>query len=159
MIFASNGATLHICTTEQNSDYPPDKSAYENLNYIVVSEVESIGPFGKTWTVSEFPSLEARRILRAKGAVDAGSIEIVAAFDYSDAGQLAILEALSAEDGDYAFKIVFADAPSGGTPSVRYFLAIVTSANEVLDAADNIQRLRITLWINSEIVRVAAAGP
>jgi len=157
MIFASNGATLHICTTPQTSE-PADQAAWEALTYVETLEVESIGSLGDTSNEITFASLSDSRTQRVKGTRDAGTIEIVMGADYADAGQIALIAA-EKTDGNYAFKIVFDDAPSGGTESVRYFLAMVGSANETLDTADNVIKLNSSLWINSAITRVDAAGP
>ena len=61
-------------------------------------------------------------------------------------------------DNNYAIKIEFDDAPTGGTPSERYFIAIIGGASEQLDTANNVMKLNLSLWINSNVVRVNAAA-
>lgn len=155
MIFASNGATLHICETPQTSE--PDQAGYELLTFVEAKEMESIGSFGDTANEIAFASLGDSRTRRLKGTRDAGTLDVVMGADYSDAGQLALIAA-EKTDGDYAIKVVFNDAPSGGTPSVRYFLAAVGSVTEAVDAADNVLKLNCNLWINTGITRVSAAA-
>ena len=58
----------------------------------------------------------------------------------------------------YAIKVTFNDAPSGGTPSERYFVALVMSAREQYDEANSVMKLAVTLEVDSNVVRVAAAG-
>ena len=58
---------------------------------------------------------------------------------------------------DYAFRVVFNDAPAGGTPSERLFIGKVMSASEQLDQANNAMKLNASIAINSNVVRVAAA--
>ncbi|WP_237685028.1 hypothetical protein [Szabonella alba] len=53
--------------------------------------------------------------------------------------------------------MVLNDAPPGGTPSERYFVAVVGSASEAYDTANNVIKLNASLWVNSNVVRVNAA--
>ncbi|MBN9333623.1 MAG: hypothetical protein J0I64_09170, partial [Devosia sp.] len=82
---------------------------------------------------------------------------VVMDLDYSDAGQLALIAAEKTKD-TYAFRVTFNDAPAGGTPSIRYFVALVMSASEQWDEANSVMKLNATLEIDSNIVRVAAAA-
>ena len=50
------------------------------------------------------------------------------------------------------------DAPAGGTPSERYFIAKVGSASEAYDTANAVMKLNASLWVNSNVVRVNAAA-
>lgn len=83
-------------------------------------------------------------------------MEVVCGLDYSDAGQIALVAA-EKEIHDYAFKLVLNDAPAGGTPSERCFIAKVGSAVEALDTANNVMKLNASLWVNSNVVKVNAA--
>ena len=96
------------------------------------------------------------RVRKLKGARNAGSMTVICDLDYGDAGQVALVAAEKEQD-TFAFKIEFNDAPAGGTPSVRYFVAMVMSAAEELNEANNVMSLNATLEIDSNIVRVAAA--
>lgn len=88
---------------------------------------------------------------------NAGSMQIVADLDYADVGQIALIAAEKAKES-YAVKVEFNDAPSGGTPSIRYFAAFVMSAAEQFNEANSVMQLNATLEIDSNVVRVAAAG-
>lgn len=99
---------------------------------------------------------EVSRTRKMKGSRNAGSMQLVCDLDYADPGQLALVAAEKTKES-YAFKVEFNDAPVGGTPSVRYFVALVMSASEQLDEANNVMKLNATLEIDSNIVRVAAA--
>jgi hypothetical protein len=83
-------------------------------------------------------------------------MEIVCGIDPNDPGQQAVIAA-EKEIHDYAFKLVFNDAPPGGTPSERYFIAKVMSQSEQYDQATSVMKLNISLGVNSNVVRVAAA--
>jgi hypothetical protein len=78
----------------------------------------------------------------------------------TDAGQLALIAAEKTKS-NYAFKISFDDAatsPPSPTPqpSMRYFVGLVTTAQEAGGGANTIQKLNSTIEINSNIVHVAA---
>jgi len=155
-VYASNGATFYICETAQASE-PANAAAYQALTWVKVGELESLGTFGDTSNEISWATLEDPRVRRFKGTRNAGTLEIVCGRDYGDDGQTAILTAEESDD-EFAFKVLFNDAPSGGTPSERYFVAVVGAATETVDTADNIVKLNATLWINSKITRVAASS-
>ncbi len=120
-----------------------------------IGEVEAAGSVGDTSEAVNFTGLSDKRTRTIKGPRSAGTMEIVCGIDPADPGQLA---AIAAEKTihDYAFKLVFDDAPAGGTPSERYFIAKVMSQSEQYDQANNIMKLNISLGVNSNLVRVAA---
>lgn len=154
-VFATNGATIAICATAQTSE-PANAAAYQALTWINIGEVESLGSFGDTSAEVEFIAIDQGRAKRLKGSRNAGALELVCGIDYADAGQSALLDA-EASINDFAFRVLFNDAPEGGTPSERYFLAKVGSASEQLDSADSVMKLNAALWLNTAITRVDAA--
>lgn len=154
-IFASNGSKIYIGAAKA-AGANLSESDFSSETWTQINSVESLGGFGDTSNEVTFTDLSAERVTRVKGARDAGTMEVVAGIDYADAGQLALVAAEKVKE-DYAFKIEFNDAPSGGTPSTRYFVAAVGSVSEAIDTADNIMKLNASLWINSNVVRVAAA--
>ncbi len=95
------------------------------------------------------------RTRKGKGTRNAGSMQVVCDLDYADAGQLAAIAAEKTRS-TYAFRLTFNDAPAGGTPSIRYFTALVMSAAEQYDEANSVMKLNITLEVDSNVVRVAA---
>ena len=121
-----------------------------------IREVEGAGQAGDTSEAVTFTALSDSRTRSLKGPRSAGTMELVCGIDAADAGQLAAIAAEKTPH-DYAFKLVFNDAPPGGTPSERYFIAKVMSQTEQFDQANSVMKLNISLGINSNIVRVAAA--
>jgi len=154
-IYATNGATIGICTTAQTTE-PANAAAYQALTFVDIGEVESLGAFGDTSNEVTFTAIDDARVKKIKGARNAGNLELVCGIDYEDTGQAALITA-EGTIHDYAFCITINDAPSGGTPSERYFLAKVMSASEQLDSADNVMKLNATLGINTAVTRVDAA--
>lgn len=83
-------------------------------------------------------------------------MDVVCGIDYADAGQIALLAAEKSRE-NFAFRLVLNDAPTGGTPSERMFIAAVGSAVEAFDTANNVMKLNASLWVNSNVVKVNAA--
>lgn len=155
-VFATAGATLHIGGAIAYVGVDLAESDFSGVSWVQIKEVESLGSVGETATEIDFTAVGDARQRRVKGSRSSGTMEIVCGLDYADAGQLAALVAEKTED-DYAFKVVFDDAPSGGTPSERYFAAIVGGVSEQFDTVNNVMKLNVSLWVNSNVVRVNAA--
>lgn len=163
-IFATAGANLYIGAALAAKDAAFVASDFDSQTWIPIKHLESLGSLGDSAQEIAFDAIGAgdgtpgsRRTTRLKGMRSAGTMEVVCGIDYSDAGQLAALVAERTDD-DYAFKLEFDDAPTGGTPSERYFVAMVGGASEQLDTANNVMKLNLSLWINSNVVRVNAAA-
>lgn len=155
-VFATAGAKLYIgsALAAQSADFAV--SDFDSQSWTEIKELESLGSFGDTAQEITFEAIGDSRTKRFKGTRSAGTMEVVCGIDYSDAGQLAALAAEKTDD-NYAFKLEFDDAPAGGTPSERYFVAMVGGASEQLDTANNVMKQNLSLWINSNVVRVNAA--
>ena len=157
-IFATAGAKLFIGSEIDVTDELDEASfAGQSTEWVEIRQLEALGSLGDTAEAITFTSIERARVQKLKGSRDAGTMEIVAGIDYADAGQQALLAA-EQSDANYAFKMVFDDAPAGGTPSERKFGAIVGSAAEAYDTANNVMKLSASLWVNSNTVRTAAAA-
>jgi hypothetical protein len=118
--------------------------------------MENIGAFGDEAASITFDAIEQARTQKLKGTRNAGDMAVVCGIDYADTGQIALRTAETSPN-NYAFKVLFNDMPSGGTSgSLRYFIALVMSARETLDTANNVMKLNATLGVNSNIVRVNA---
>lgn len=155
-IFATAGAKLYIGSATAVQGFDFDASDFTGETWTEIKEIESLGSVGDTAQEITFDTVEARRTHRLKGNRSAGTMEVVCGIDYADAGQVAAIAAEKTDD-NYAFKIEFNDAPTGGTPSERIFVAMVGAASEQLDGANNVMKLNLSLWVNSNIVRVDAA--
>lgn len=121
-----------------------------------ISWVESIGAFGDKSAEITFDAIGEQRTQKLKGTRNAGNLALVCGVDSGDAGQAA-LRAAEATPNDYGIRVDFDDAALGGTPSQRFFIAKVMSAEEQLDGANNVVKLNSGLGINSNIVRVNAS--
>lgn len=156
-VFATAGAKLFIGDAMEITGSDLVVGDFSAVTWTEVKELESLGSVGEAATEIDFTAIGDARQRRLKGSRSSGTMEIVCGLDYADAGQLAAIAAEKADD-DFAFKVEFSDAPSGGTPSERYFAAIVGGVSEQFDAVNNVMKLNISLWINSNVVRVNAAA-
>ncbi|MDM9594653.1 hypothetical protein QU617_15170 [Pseudomonas guariconensis] len=135
------------------ADVPADHAAavalLSGLTYVEVGEVESIGDYGDTINDVTFAGLAQGRAKHLKGLADAGTSELVVAFDADDAGQLKLVEAfLDRSRYDYPIKIVYVDGETD------YFAAKVMSNKKSGITVEGVLKRNVTLGINSEIYEV-----
>lgn len=156
-VYATAGAKIYIGGVKASKSTDFVASDFTAEVWVEIKEVEGLGSLGDTSSAIEFNSLGDGRKRKIKGVRDAGNMELIAGIDHADAGQTALIAAEKAIH-DYAFRIVLNDAPAGGTPSERLFIAKVMSASEQFDQSDNIMKLNVSLGVNSNICRTNAAS-
>lgn len=155
-IYASAGAKLYIgAVKEQKStDFLlADFSAANAPAWKEIHEVEALGSVGDTSEAISFTAIGDSRTRTLKGPRSAGQMEVVCGIDPADAGQQAVIAA-EKTPFDYEFRLVLNDAPPGGTPSERLFIAKIMSQSEQFDQANSVMKLNISLGVNSNIARV-----
>lgn len=155
-VYASGGMKVFIGAAKSQKSTEFVVADFSGEVWTEVGEVEAAGSVGDTSEAVNFTALSDGRTRTLKGPRSAGTMEIVCGIDTADAGQQALIAAEKTIH-DYAFKVVFNDAPAGGTPSERYFIAKVMSQSEQYDQANSVMKLNVTLGVNSNLVRVAAA--
>jgi len=155
--FLTSGAKTYIggVKTPTGEDYIV--SDFSGETWVEITGIESMGSLGDTANTTVLQFAGPVRDLTLKGTRSAGSMELVAAIDYADAGQIALIAA-EKSNSNFAFKVELNDAPSGGTPSERYFVGLVTSAVETFDGANSVMKMNTSIAIQSNVVRVAAAA-
>jgi len=153
-IFSTQGTVIGISTAAAARD--ADQASIEALTFTPIGETETLGTYGDTAERIDFTSVKDTYTRSFKGTRSPGEMELTCGLDPTDAGQLALMAAERTDDV-YGFEIVFNDAPSGGTPSKRYFTALVGSINENPEGANNLPRLVAMLWRQGELFRVHAS--
>lgn len=146
-VYTTNGAKIFIGETLTPGTV--SESDFSSVAWVQIKDVMSIGTIGDAANEVTYATLEDGRQQRRKGVRDAGTMDLTCGLNASDPGQIA-LKAAETEQDDFAFKI---ELPDGAT---RMFVAMVGSAQETVNEADNIITLKATLWVNSNTVRVAA---
>jgi hypothetical protein len=123
---------------------------YEALTWTEVMEVEDLGNIGDVSTEVTGAAIGDSRIRKAKGARNAGTMNVIC-FDTVplDDGQVAVIAAEASYD-NYAFKIEF-PPPATGTPEIWYFRGLVMSNELRLGTNDNIRRRAFNIGVNSAI--------
>lgn len=141
------GATFAIGTKAVATD----AASYALDTYVIVGEVESIGEFGDEVSAATFTALADRRVRKFKGTYDAGDLSLTVAFDSSDAGQVALANALADEGStDYNFKITFKDG------DVFYLSGKVMSRRISAGSVDEIVKATINIAIGTKVLEIPA---
>lgn len=155
-IFATAGSKIYIGgpLAAKSSDFIEADFAAQSWQEI--GWAEAIGEFGDESSEITFDAIGEGRTQKLKGVRNAGTMACRFGVSSDDLGQIA-LRAAQLVHNDYAFRVDFNDAPVGGTPSKRMFIAKVMTAREVLDTANNVVRLNASLGVNSNVVQVEAA--
>ena len=156
-LFATAGSKLFIGAAKVFNSTDFTEADFTGQAWTEVGGTTNLGSAGDTSELVTSNHIANARTRKLKGTRNAGSMQVVSDLDYADAGQIAAIAAEKTKDS-YAFKLQFNDAPSGGTPSSRYFVAYVMSAAEQFDEANSTMKLNVTIEIDSNIVRVAAAS-
>lgn len=156
-LFATAGTKLHIGAAKAFEGTDFTETDFSVGTWVEVGGTTNLGSAGDTAELITSNQINVARTRKMKGTKNAGSMQVVCDLDYSDEGQLALIAAEKTQHS-YAFRLTFNDAPADGTPSIRYFVAMVMSSAEQLDEANSVMKLNSTLEIDSNIVRVAAAA-
>lgn len=152
-IFATAGASISIGHAQASKSAAFVAADFNGQSWVQIAWAENIGAFGDESSEVTFDAIAEGRTQKLKGIRNAGNMDLVFGIDAADPGQIALRAAEATKD-DYGFRVIFNDAPVGGTPSIRYFIAKVMSCRETLETANNVMRLNATLGINSNVVRV-----
>lgn len=157
-LFATAGSKLDIGAAKSFADVDFIATDFTTGSpvWTEIGGATNLGSAGDTSELITSNHVRVARTRKLKGTRNSGSMTVVCDLDYADPGQLAVIAA-EKQRHSYAFRVTFNDAPIDGTPSVRYFVALVMSAAEQWDEANSVMKLNVTLEIDSNIVRVAAA--
>lgn len=157
-IFATAGAKIYIggVMKQKGTNFVLADFTTPPQTWVEINETEGLGSLGDSSEAITFTGISDARARTLKGSRSAGTMELVCGIDPADPGQIALIAAEKTIH-DYAFKLVLNDAPAGGTPSERYFIAKILSQSEQFDQANSVMKLNASLAVNSNVVRVDAA--
>lgn len=130
---------------------------FDAVTWTEIKGHTNLGTIGDTAEKITSPEIGRGRLRKLKGVRDAGSQALVCDLDIADAGQLALIAA-EKTNTTWPIRIDFNDAPDAGTPSQRLFTAFVMSAAEQFDDANSVIKLNVSLELDSNIVKIAAAA-
>jgi hypothetical protein len=119
--------------------------------------VEDMGQFGDKTSIVTFAAVGDSRIRKAKGAADAGQMQVICGHDPTDAGQLLAVTAGDPSQGAWAVKVVVNDGPLGYKDSIFYFRALVTTILDI-GTVDHVVRRNVTFDLVSAIISDPASN-
>lgn len=142
---------------DQDDDFV--EADFSAVEWTEVKGWVTMGAVGDTASLVTSDQIGNSRTKKAKGVRNAGSMENTFDTVKDDAGQLAMIAAEQTDD-NYAFRIVYNDAPASGsapTPSESLFVGLVMSQSRSGGGANDPRRRTFTVEVNSNVVEVAAA--
>ncbi len=158
-IFTGSLATVSISTTT-TAPATYDAAGYAALTYSQICPIQSIGAFGTTYESVNFDDICTGLRQKLKGINDNGEMEIVAAFDDTNAGQdYAVAAANDQSAANYHFKITLNNKlNSTGTDSTFYFSGKVMSATINPGSASDVVTRTFNVSVNTALVEVSSTA-
>lgn len=156
-LFATSGSKLYIGNAVNDKDTDWVLGDFAGQSWVEIGGLTNLGEVGDQSELITANLISIGRTKKIKGTRNAGSMAIVAALDAQDEGQLAFRDAEKTKD-NYAFRMIFNDAPVAGVPSQRYFVGLVMGARNQFNEANNVMNLMGTIEVNSNLVEIEA-GP
>lgn len=137
------GSTISVATAAP-ATY--DAAGYGALSYTEVGEITDLGNgLGRTYNTSTHSPIKTRQVIEKKGSYRLGTLELMMAWDQSDAGQ-DLCRAASLDDSILSVKIT----KQGG--DIRYFTAQVSEFTENFGTVDNVNQGKMTLLRQKDVV-------
>ena len=126
-------------------------TGFPSLAWTEVGEVESIGEFGGTATVTQFTPLASGVVKKFKGSNDYGQMAMVVGRLLSDAGQVILLAGFDGAKRytSHSFKVESADG------SVIYFTGKVASFSNQVNDANSVTKVSVNVDLDAALIYVA----
>lgn len=134
--------------------------AYAGDTWTLVSNVTDLGEAGSEAEIIIGKYVDQDFVKKLKGSRDNGTLTLVVSRDSADVGYIALVAA-EKTSFSYNFQIELNDKPAAGASpknSKFYFNAIVASAKNAFNDADNIVATTFSLAISGAIIEVAASA-
>lgn len=160
MRFATAGTKVYIGPAMDDIAEDVELDDFDGLTWVEIGNLTNIGTFGDSATEVTAQEIGRARDVRQKGTRNAGTMTLAMNLNASDPGQVALLAA-EKTNFNYAFRVVFPDAPATGanpTGSERLFYGLVMGAPENLGSANQFAAREVSIGINSNIVPVPASA-
>lgn len=154
------GAKIFIGPAKDVPDEDVDAADFTGITWTEIKGWQTMGAVGDAAALITESIISRGRDIKMKGTRNAGSMSNNFVIQPSDPGQIALIAA-EATDYNYPFKIEFDDAPASGsapTPTMKYFIGLVTTAQEQGGGANTARLLNGTIEINTNVLTVPAAA-
>lgn len=149
-LFPVAGAKFYIGGPMDLPDADVTESTFNSVSWVRAKKWTTVGQFGDAAALITSSRVDTERDVKGKGTRNAGQMANVFALDLEDAGQLALIAA-EKTSYNYPIKVEWNDAPSGGTPTIQYFIGLVTTAQFNAGGANTERTLNSTIEINTNI--------
>lgn len=151
-IVTASGTRFYIGGTAAASDMDTLAEFQAMTVWTEIGLIEDLGEVGDEASAVTGAALGDGRIRKAKGARDAGTMQVVCFHDPLDTGQ-ASMDLAEQTNNNYAFKMVLPDSPTDAySDTVQYFRGLVMSRRLRVGTNDNILRVVYNVGVNSAIV-------
>lgn len=149
--FYIGNAAMAAPTTDVN------EATFAGVTWVEVSDWQTMGAIGDAASEIATDLISRGRTVVQKGTKRSPAGAQNFAVNTTDAGQIAMIAAAD-DKNNYPFRVVFDDAPVGGTPTLKYFIGLVMSAQEQGGGANTARLLSCNVAPNTNIVTVPAAA-
>lgn len=141
----SSGTTVSVAAA---SPATYNVAGYGALTYTAVGEVESVGEFGGSATVTQFTPLGTGVVKKFKGSIDYGQMALVVGRLLSDDGQELLKDGFDGTKryAEHSFKIVDSDG------SIIYFTGMIASFSNQVNDANSVTKVSVNIDINNPVV-------
>jgi hypothetical protein len=157
-LYAVAGAKFYIGSAAMPAPSDDvDATDFAAVPWVEVADWQTMGAIGDAASEIATDLISRGRTVVQKGTYRSPAMQNMFAVNSDDAGQIAIIAAANERD-NYPFKIEFDDAPQGGTPTEKYFIGLVMSAQEQGGGANTARMLAATVAPNTNIVTVPSAA-
>ena len=154
-IVTASGTKFYISTVATTSA-TDTLAEFEALTWVEVGMIEDLGSLGDVATEVTFASIGDGRIRKAKGARNAGTMNVICGHDWTDAGQAALVDAEGTND-NYGFKLELSDGIGAGPNTFQYFRGLVMSKELRIGTNDNVMRKAFNIGVNSAVTEEPAS--
>lgn len=133
------------------------EATFASVTWVEVDGWITMGVIGDAAAEIATDLINRGRTTVQKGTFRSPAQENNFAINTGDAGQIA-MKAAAATKLNYPFKVVYDDAPSGGTPSVDYWIGLVMSKAKQGGGANTVRTVTFNTAPNTNVVEVPAAA-
>lgn len=149
-IVTANGSKIYIGSAAVTSTMDTVAEFQAVTAWTEIGLVEDLSELGDEAAPVTGAAVGDGRIRKAKGARDAGTLQLICFHDPLDTGQAAVIAA-EATNNNYPFKIVLNDGPAGYSDTIQYFRGLVMGKRLRMGTNDNIMRRVFGIGVNSEV--------
>lgn len=165
-IITAKGTKFFLCETLPaiTGTEETDLAAFDDLTWVEVGMIESIGEFGPEGQIGTFTPLGTGVVCKYKGTIDNGEVQLSIAKTTTDTGLITLISR-QGNATEAAFKIELSEVgtTTGGhtTPAKhqRYvFLGLVRSARVTVGSGDEVVKVSCAIPIVSSFIEGAKAN-